>query len=238
MASLMALLWTVNTKNLCREIAGPSGKGPRIFFWNIGHTHTVHAALHELLDELSPDIAAFAEAENLGVKGHRELQSRHPAYEVLSLPEGMVCMVKGHASLQSSRDLPQSSVVQMLNASLTGFPGDWNICLTDVGPMPPLPREPILTEVFKTAAGHPRTFVIGDFNTPLDSAAFDPWRTTFHHGFADCSAWHGLLETWAFGLPILAIDHIWMSPDLVPVAARKAPRRWEDHSWLMVDCGR
>jgi hypothetical protein len=238
MAALMALLWTVQTKHLCREIPGPSAKGPRIFFWNIGHTHEVTEALHSCLTEFSPDIAAFAEAENLGSKGRSELMAKHPGYEVHTLSVGMVCMLRGHAFLMSTRALQQKSVVQVLSAGLTDFPGDWRICLTDIGPMPPLPREPIISEIYKDAGTNPRTFVLGDFNTPLDSAAFDPWRTTFHHGFADCSTWHGLLETWAYGLPILAIDHIWMSPDLVPVAAKRGTGAWEDHSWIMVDCGR
>jgi hypothetical protein len=237
MAAFMALLWTVQTKRLCREIAAPSSPGPRVFFWNIGHTHAVPDALHELLTEFSPDIAAFAEAENLGSSGQTELRERHPGYEVKSLPLGMVCMVKGRAPMLTSRDLPQRSVVMLLTVKLTRFSGEWSVCLTDIGPLPPLPREPLLREVYNTAFGHPRTIILGDFNTPLDSAAFDPWRTSFHHGFADCSAFHGSLETWAFGLPILAIDHIWMSPDLVPVSAKKAPRRWQDHSWIMVDCG-
>ncbi len=238
MAALMALFWTVQTKRLCREIEIPSGPGPRVFFWNIGHVRAVPAALHELLDEHSPDIAAFAEAENLGDDGERQLRERHPGFALLHLPEGMICMVNGQASLLSSRKLPRRSVVSLLTAKLNRFPEEWRICLTDIGPLPPLSREPNLTEVYETAFGHPRTIIAGDFNTPLDSAAFDRWRESYHHGFADCSSWHGTLETWAFGLPILAIDHIWMSPDLVPVSATKAPRRWQDHSWIMVDCGR
>lgn len=87
------------------------------------------------------------------------------------------------------------------------------------------------------AAGHPRTIIAGDFNTPLDASGFDSWRAKLNHGFADCAAWSGPLETWGFGVPVLAIDHIWMSPDLAPVAAQKGARLASDHSWLLVECG-
>ncbi|HWB03346.1 MAG TPA: endonuclease/exonuclease/phosphatase family protein [Verrucomicrobiales bacterium] len=237
MVILMLGLWVAETKLLSRQLPPPASNGPRIFFWNIGHTHKVPDAVHELLDELSPDVAAFAEAENIRGDGERALESRHPGYEVHALPAGMLCMVKGKASLASSRGLPQSSVVQIVSARFARFEGEWRICLTDIGPMPPLPREPLLSEVYKTAGSHSRTIILGDFNTPLGSAAFDKWRDAFHHGFADCSAWHGPLETWAFGVPILAIDHIWMSPDLVPVRAQKGTRFGQDHSWIMVECG-
>ena len=83
--------------------------------------------------------------------------------------------------------------------------------------------------------GHARTIICGDFNTPLDAAAFDDWRPALRHGFADCPDWRGPLETWAFGLPVLTIDHIWLSPDLLPASAEKGSLLTRDHAWLVVD---
>ncbi len=238
MATLAGVLWTVQTKHLCREIAAPAASGPRVFFWNIGHIEAVPPAMHELLNEHDPDIAAFCEAEMLGEAGQQELRERHPTYQVIPLSLGMICMVKGQATPVLSQKLPQKSVVHLVEAALTRFPDKWRICLTDIGPLPPLPRDRMLSVVFDTAAGSPRTFVLGDFNTPVDSVTFEHWWKTFHHGFADCASWHGPLETWGYGVPILAIDHIWMSQDLVPVTAKKGTGAGEDHSWILVDCGR
>jgi len=67
--------------------------------------------------------------------------------------------------------------------------------------------------------------------------AFDEWRDNFHHAHADCPAFHGPLETWGFGFPILAIDHLWLSPDLVPLRADKGSHFRQDHSWILVETG-
>ena len=187
--------WWFNTASLRREIAAQSpAPGPVVLFWNIGHTHEVPARIHELILEHEPDAAAFAEAENLGEAGRTELLARHAGHDVISVPGGMVCMVKGRATLQSHRALPQRSWVVMVEAAFTRLPGQvWHLCLADVGPLPPLPRLPILTEIFTTTRNQPRTIVAGDFNTPLDAMAFDEWRGAFYHAHADCPAWGGAL---------------------------------------------
>ena len=239
MALTCGVLWFINTASLQRKVNAVSPQpGPRLFFWNIGHVKSVPSAVHELLRSHDPDAAAFAEAENLLPAHHLELAGQHPGYQVMPLPGGMLCMVKGTVSLSSYTTLPQRSCVQVLDTAFTRFPGPpWRICLADVGPLPPLPRTPVLTEIFKVARGSPRTLVAADFNTPLDSAAFDEWRDNFHHAHADCPEFHGPLETWGFGLPVLAIDHLWLSPDLVPLRADKGSHFRQDHSWILVETG-
>lgn len=237
MAAACALVWVVTTHALRREFPGWAQSGPRLFFWNIGHTRTVPEALHQLIVELNPDAVVLAESERLGAAGFAELRLRHPGFAAIELQDGVACMVRGSFKPPVSRQLSPRVWVNTLIATFTRQPGEWRLCLTDIDPWPPLPRDDLLSEIRKEAAGHPRTIIAGDFNTPLDSAGFDAWRETLHHGFADCAAWSGPLETWGFGVPVLAIDHIWISPDLVPVAAQKGARFASDHSWLMVECG-
>lgn len=237
MAALCALVWVVTTHALRREFPGSTQQGPLVFFWNIGHTQTVPKALHELITELDPDVVVLAESERLGAAGFAELTEQHPGFRAAELEDGVACMVRGSFTPPASRQLSPRAWVNVLSATFTRLPGEWRLCLTDIDPWPPLPRHALLSEIHKEAAGHPRTIIAGDFNTPLDSAGFDSWRAAFHHGFADCAAWHGPLETWGYGVPVLAIDHIWMSPDLVPVAAKKGACLASDHSWLLVECG-
>ena len=232
-----AVLWAANTRSLRREFPGTTLQGPRVFLWNIGHTESVPAALHELITELDPDAVVLAESERLGASRFAELMQKHPGFRAVELQDGVACLVRGSFLPPASRQLSPRAWVNVVEATFTRVPGEWRLCLSDIDPMPPLPRDPLLSEIHKTAAGHPRTIIAGDFNTPLDSAGFDIWRDTLHHGFADCPAWRGPLETWGFGVPVLAIDHIWMSPDLVPVSARMGTRLASDHSWLLVECG-
>jgi hypothetical protein len=238
-----SVLWWMNTKSLRGESAAAAASpaspdGPRILFWNIGHTDNVPAALHDLITELQPDMIGLAEAENLGVAGFAELREKHAGFQAVQLQDGAACLVRGAFPPPSSRILGLRVAVNFVTATFSRIPGEWRICLTDLPPWPPLPRTDFLDTIRRLAGTGPRTIVAGDFNTPLDSSGFDAWRADFHHGFADCAAWSGPLETWGFGIPILAIDHIWMSRDLAPRAARKAPRLGQDHSWLFVECGR
>ncbi len=237
LAAGCAALWAAALHSLRREFPGVTQQGPRVFFWNIAHTHTVPAALHELITELDPDAVILAESEQLGAARFAELTKRHPGFKAIELKDGVACLVRGSFSPPASRRLAPLAWVNVVEATFTRVPGEWRLCLSDIDPWPPLPRDALLSEIHRTAAGHPRTIIAGDFNTPLDSAGFDAWRDTLHHGFADCAAWSGPLETWGFGMPLLAIDHIWMSPDLVPVSAQKGARLASDHSWLLVECG-
>jgi hypothetical protein len=154
------------------------------------------------------------------------------------LPDGVSCLVRGAIAGIESRQLAPLAWVSVLRLTFARVPDDWRLCLTDIDPLPPLPRTAQLDIIRSVAHGSPRTIIAGDFNTPLDSVGFDAWRTAYHHGFADCPTWRGPLETWGFGVPLLAIDHIWMSRDLAPVAARKQARFGNDHLWLFVECRR
>jgi endonuclease/exonuclease/phosphatase (EEP) superfamily protein YafD len=237
MAAAGSLWWLASTRSLRREITGTWQQGPRIFFWNIGHARTVPAALHELIDELQPDAVALAESGELGAAGFGELTQRHPEFLAVELPDGVSCLVRGDLSPPSTQQLTWRVWVNVLNVTFSRLPGAWRLVLTDIDPWPPLPRDRLLNEIRAAAAVQSRTIIAGDFNTPLDAAGFDAWRGQFHHGFADCADWRGPLETWGYGVPVLAIDHIWMSLDLAPVRADKGTRACSDHSWLVVDCG-
>jgi len=236
-AGLLGLLWKLNTERLCRDIAVLDNAGPRVLLWNIGHTAKVPAALHELIAELEPDAVVLAEAENLGASGQAELRQRHAGFRMLECADGVACLVRGTIGLLKSEQLADRVHVDVLTASFARIPGEWRLCVTDIPPLPPLPRTKYLDAIRAIAGTGPRTLIAADFNTPLDSAAFDAWRGQYHHGLADCAAWHGPLETWGYGVPVLAIDHIWMSRDLAPASARMEARLASDHSWVFVECG-
>lgn len=230
-----SVLWWMNTARLRGESAAGPGDGPRVLWWNIGHTHKVPAALHELIRDLKPDMIGLAESENLEAEGFAELKKEHPGYQAVEFTQGVSCLVLGSFPAPVSRKLAPRVAVNLVTASFTRLPGEWKLCLTDIPPVPPFPRAEYLDEIRHLAGNGPRTIIAADFNTPLDSAGFDAWRENYHHGFADCAAWKGPLETWGFGIPILAIDHIWMSHDFSPRAARKEVRLFQDHSWLFVE---
>jgi endonuclease/exonuclease/phosphatase family metal-dependent hydrolase len=67
-----------------------------------------------------------------------------------------------------------------------------------------------MVTILSAAGDDPRAIIVGDFNTPPESVWFREWRT---RGFtlANDGPRRGFRETWAYGLPLLTLDHIWLA---------------------------
>jgi endonuclease/exonuclease/phosphatase (EEP) superfamily protein YafD len=75
--------------------------------------------------------------------------------------------------------------------------------------------------------------VAGDFNTPRDSALFDPWRRDLRHAFE--AAGDGFDLTWPAPLPVLSIDHAWAGPRLLPRSCRHESSWSSDHRAVVAE---
>lgn len=69
--------------------------------------------------------------------------------------------------------------------------------------------------------------VIGDFNTPRDSRAFSVFRAHLRHAYE--IAGYGWPYTWPVPIPLYAIDHAWVSPNVVVHRYRLRDAPWSDH---------
>ena len=75
--------------------------------------------------------------------------------------------------------------------------------------------------------------VMGDFNTPRESVHFDSWHRDFREAFD--SAGHGFSETWPAPLPLLRIDHCWLSPRWRAVHCELGSSLLSDHRAIITD---
>ncbi|MDB6070340.1 MAG: endonuclease/exonuclease/phosphatase family protein [Verrucomicrobiales bacterium] len=216
------------------SVAGPART---VLFWNINHPRQVPAQVHELLQRHRPDILVLAEAEKQSPEDLAAMRVRHPDYHISRLPGGILLAVLGRAQLQKTIHLPSRTNALWLHCQFTDNPAEhWQLILADLGPWPLLPRTDRTEAVRQFAGSAPRTLVIGDFNTPYDSTAFDPWRHAWNHGLSQSPGSPGN-ATWPLGLPLLSIDHIWMSPDLRPLRAQKGTPGFYDHAWQLITVG-
>lgn len=108
--------------------------------------------------------------------------------------------------------------------------GELTVIVVDVRSQPWISREPSLAGILKAAAGDPKTIILGDFNTPPESKWFRPWR---EQGFqlANDGPRRGFRETWAYGLPLLTLDHIWLGLGWRPLRTDYS-RHGSDHSMV------
>ena len=213
---------------------GPEPK--RILFWNIGHRKTLPRQLQELIMRYQPDVIVLAEAEKQTEASLAGLKKHFPAYQLTVLRGGLLCIIKGAVRLEKSLQLPSRSHAHRLRVEFHGESEAWHLVIADLGPWPLTPRLE-RTELIRQLAGagrELRTLVVGDFNTPYDSVAFDRWRDTWVHGLSQAACTPGP-ATWPIGLPLLSIDHVWLSKDLWPRQAWKETFLGYDHAWQVID---
>jgi endonuclease/exonuclease/phosphatase family metal-dependent hydrolase len=94
--------------------------------------------------------------------------------------------------------------------------GELTVVVADIRSQPWISREQALAAILRAAGDDPRAIILGDFNTPPESVWFREWRT---RGFAlaNDAPRRGFRETWAYGLPLLTLDHVWHATGWVPL---------------------
>lgn len=75
-----------------------------------------------------------------------------------------------------------------------------------------------------------KTIVLGDFNIPYESKYLDTIKSNFNNAFSEKG--NGFRETWFWNLPILSLDHIWVSKDLEVLKTEKTGTFKSDHSMV------
>lgn len=94
--------------------------------------------------------------------------------------------------------------------------GELTVVVADVRSQPWISREQAMAGILRAAGNDPRAIILGDFNTPPESVWFREWKD---RGFtlANDGPRRGFRETWAYGLPLLTLDQIWLAPGWRPV---------------------
>lgn len=203
----------------------------RIVLWNVGHCKNA-TAIADSLRAAGGQVIVLIESDRAYMKQGRVWESRLPNHTVTYLP--------GCVTLLSAYPVSKVCVSTMginsrvLTCELSTPAGPVSLVMTDLESNLFSPRGPLIARVYESAESLPRpTIVLGDFNTPLTSAFFRDFRGSFRHAFK--SSGSGLIPTWPALLPVLDLDHIWLSPDIVPVRARTLRTLHSDHAAVIAD---
>ncbi len=207
----------------------------KVMYWNMAHQPLPSAELESALVQHQPDIIGLGET---GLRhGDPNALVRHlPAgYTVLRPDHGMALVVRGQGRSLGVTKVSRRSKFVELEATVDSQV--WHVVLVDGDATPTLPRRPLLDRVLKAAQPKgKRTLILGDFNTPVESTWFTPWRTAGWGHSADASR-TGFRETWPWPWPVLTIDHIWTSPDLAPLTLQRLRQTSSDHLALLLQVG-
>jgi endonuclease/exonuclease/phosphatase family metal-dependent hydrolase len=224
-ALLTAALWARGAYHA--HDCGPGDDGVRVLMWNTARGLGGWGAIARRVAAFDADIIGLVEAGGSGAERRRFWERFFPGYDVHLHGGGLVILARGHIVDHRTIRLNGSGTCGEAWVEIAGR--RVRVLLVDAVVRPFSDRGAMLAEVFdlaRSSLGAP-TIVMGDFNTPMDSAWFEQARGDFVHAFEQ--AGDGLLVTWPVPLPVLAIDHVWVSRTTKVVCAHLGWTWASDH---------
>ena len=215
--------------------AAPSEQPPdvRVAAWNVARPGRRFDWVARSLRARDADILALAEAEQWPRLTGANWGAVFPGYAAEELGGGMVCLVRGEVLSRERGELDAGSYFGLLRVRIKGR--ELTVLQADIYARPLVSRRRPLARLAEIARAHAgeNLIVLGDLNTPRDSVHFDPFRATFTDCFV--SAGRGFAETWPMPLPVLSLDHAWVSGTVRTLACRR-PWVWlSDHRPTVID---
>ncbi|MCE9637814.1 MAG: endonuclease/exonuclease/phosphatase family protein [Planctomycetes bacterium] len=221
------VLGDVRHADATAHAAGPAPRPLRGLLWNVEHGIDGWDRVVAEARETDPDVVWIVEGPGRSGPGMRALRTAFPEHVIVSGGGHLHVLVRGAAELLGTRSLGvRGSRATLVRAEVLGRTFETFVC--DVPSRPLLDRRPIVSALDAWAAERTGPVVIaGDFNTPTDSAAFDPWRARFGHAFETSGT--GWAPTWPMPFPVLEIDHVWVSAEVNVTRCRHGLTTASDH---------
>ncbi len=211
-------------------ITKPSEKGDvHIAFWNAAKRNNFEDAF-KVLEEKETDILVMVEYDQNEKKSLRFIKSDNSEYH-FELIEGKIgIMSKFPIKIEAIRHYENYSLSVVFSTGAKDKK-PLKVAAVDVGANPFHSRKQILFETLSEVKEHECDIVVGDFNTPLRSKFFEPYKEVFQHALTEAGS--GFVETWPYGIPLLSIDHIWVSEEMKVTEISKSNTWYSDHAMLI-----
>jgi endonuclease/exonuclease/phosphatase family metal-dependent hydrolase len=204
----------------------PAPSSLKLFFWNAAHNKRA-GEITSYIHEFNADLIGIVEAGTRTKKVRSLWKNAFPSYNVELLAGEMAIMTRGEILSKESGSLGRRGRFNLLKVVLNGE--QFYVLLVDIDGDPLRSRAPAFEPLAKMIRSYSQDnlIVMGDFNTPLDSVLFESFRQYLTHAFE--SGGNGFVETWPVPLPVLAIDHIWVSKKIKVVSCNLNWSRLSDH---------
>jgi len=162
------------------------------------------------------------------------LRELMPEYTFGFLGKRFVIAARGRVGEPADREIDGGSAASV-SVTLGGSDLRLDLLCVDVGSSPWRYRRRSLRQIAELAApiAEGPALVLGDFNTPRRSVHFAPLRGKWTHAFE--AAGDGFDATWPEPVPVLAIDHVWGSPELQFMKCTVVSTDLSDHRLVVFD---
>jgi len=204
----------------------------RILYWNLCRPTGLHQGMVDLVKEFQPHVAAFVEPGRNNMEAMcTTYETLLPGYKAAWMPRGILWLSRVPSRYRERGKL--ENIGAFARFEVNGLGPAFPVVVADVFPHPLHWRKGQLDEALIHTQGRTDAILVGDFNTPLESALLDDYRAQFTNALE--VAGQGFKETWPLGLPLLSLDHLWLGTDWEVVEARKVWRITDsDHAALLV----
>jgi endonuclease/exonuclease/phosphatase (EEP) superfamily protein YafD len=186
----------------------PSAPGAlRLLLWNVQHGNAGWERLAAEIAARDADVVALVEADGGASKAP-------PGWTWRWVDHGLALGVKGEILSAEIVPLGDSSRAAVARIEARGRP--LSVILVDIGADPLRPRGLAFGPLDELRRRVKPDLILGDFNSPRDTAYFDAWRGELTHAFEAAGAGWDL--TWPAAFPVLSIDHVWCASTVVPTS--------------------
>ncbi len=201
-----------------------SDDATRLLFWNIGRGRGTWELIAHDIEAHDADIVALTEAGRPNEELRQYWRDRFPGYQIQFPGGGMMLMSR--MEFTPGTLSPLTGISSLFETQL--IDEDLRLFLVDLDASPRFNKLAMIRTIFARADMHSGpAIVLGDFNAPLDARGFEEIRDRYHHAFE--SAGTGLTSTWPTRAPLVAIDHIWLSRDIVAECTQVVKSEASDH---------
>ena len=204
----------------------------RIVLWNVARPLQGEEAFVQPLKEAGGDLILVLEAQAYSEDVHAFWRSHFPGYHVRLIGAGITLLSRGPVSDLSMYAMGEASCFVACEAQ-TSY-GPIALLAVDIESTIFRSRRLPIKRVYQMATSPSGpVIVLGDFNTPHTSAHFRPFYESFQHAFANSGS--GLISTWWAFVPLLALDHIWLSDEFMPLRTGLRRTVHSDHAMVIAD---
>lgn len=203
----------------------PSTPGAwRLLLWNVQHGSAGWPRVASEIAARDADLVVLVEAE-------RGEPHAPPGWTWRWIDRGLAVGVRGE--IRSAEIVPLGSAGRAAVVEVELGGRRLRAILVDIGANPLRPRGRAFGPLDELRRRVKPDLILGDFNTTRDTARFDAWRGELTHAFE--AAGRGWDLTWPAAFPLLAIDHVWCAPPLIPTSCRHLGTAASDHRAVEVE---
>lgn|GEM_PF-1710565 len=203
----------------------------KILYWNLAKKKQLPIRhILEKANTYQPEILAFVEAPQKTLKNLDELKKVLPNYNFKTLKGAMLVASKGDIKLLNLEYVDDSHKANLIEIKFNSK--TIKFILADLTANLLVNKKKPMTFISGFAKNEAVDFIVGDFNTPYESVYFKAFKNDFNsfHTYNN-----GLTATWPLGIPLLELDHIWLSNKHQPIQLHKFYNKASDHALLIAE---